>query len=389
MPERAATPAIGMSLLSVRPDQIGGAGTYIQELLAEFGRRQTVKVQVLANTAVMSEYHELERGGVSLRHVTSFALGQSRFSRVRAMAGAMMAPGRITRRGSGPIDIMHYPAAIALPRTKKPTILTLHDIQHHDLPQFFSRAMRTYRAIFYDREARRATIVITVSEHARSRLIDVLGLNPDHVVAIHHGIDHVSFRPEPNNDDVLLAPFDLPERFIIYPAALLPHKNHKALLEAFAKISIEDTSLVLCGPTLGHKEKILNLAISMGLGERVMHLGFVKRDVIPPLYRRAVALIFPSLYEGFGAPPLEAMACGCPVGSSNAGSLPEVCSGAALMFDPSSVDSIASAIEQVVTGDHARATLSRQGFARAGQFTWTRAADMHLHTYERAFNESD
>jgi glycosyltransferase involved in cell wall biosynthesis len=374
-----------MSLLSVQPSQIGGAGTYIQELLAEFGRRD-IDVQVLANSAVMSDYRELATERIAFHHVSSFALGTSNLSRLRATAGAMLAPSRLAALNLASANVMHYPAAVAVPQTKLPTVLTLHDIQHHDLPHFFSRSMRAYRAIFYDREARRATIVVTVSEHARSRLVDVLGLDPARVDVIYHGIDHTSFRPEPAEDDAILEPFDLPARFIVYPAAALLHKNHIALIEAFKRAGLTDISLVFCGPPFERKEELLAYAEGRGLGNRVLHLGFVDRQVIPALYRRATALIFPSLYEGFGAPPLEAMACGCPVGSSNAGSLPEVCGNAALMFDPESIDAMAGCIQEIVGNDTTRTTLRQRGLEHAKAFTWKRAADLHLEAYGRALD---
>ena len=125
-------------------------------------------------------------------------------------------------------------------------------------------------------------------------------------------------------------------------------------------------------------------AKSVGLGGRVHHLGYVEASDVPGLYRGAVAMVFPSLYEGFGAPPLEAMACGCPVASSTRGSLAEVVGDAALHLDPESVEEIADAIARVATDDRLRERLRELGLERARTFTWERAARRHAELYELA-----
>ncbi len=122
----------------------------------------------------------------------------------------------------------------------------------------------------------------------------------------------------------------------------------------------------------------------MGVGSRVHHLGYLDPDDVPALYRGALAMIFPSLYEGFGAPPLEAMACGCPVASSTRGSLAEVIGDAALTFDPESVEEIAASITRVVEDDSLRASLREAGLAQARAFTWEAAARRHCELYELA-----
>jgi glycosyltransferase involved in cell wall biosynthesis len=280
------------------------------------------------------------------------------------------------------LDLLHFPVTVPIPRTRLPHVVTLHDVQHHDLPEFFPRAERELRRLTYDRAAARATAVVTPSEYARRRIVEVLGIPAERVTAIHHGIDHERFRPEPGEDDErLLAPLEIERPFVLYPANLWPHKNHERLVEAFARLRHLDVELLLTGQTYGRLDPLLEHA--RAAGARVRHLGYLDLDAMPALYRAARALAFPSLYEGFGGPPLEAMASGCPVASSTRASLAEVVGDAALALDPDSVDSIADTLERVVTDEELRSRLRAAGFVRARAFSWRSSAERHQAIYER------
>jgi glycosyltransferase involved in cell wall biosynthesis len=255
--------------------------------------------------------------------------------------------------------------------------VTLHDLQHVELPEFFSRAERVYRRFAYEGAARRADVVVTPSRHARDMAVDRLGLDAERVVVAPHGVDHRRFFPAEAEAESARKPF------LIYPANLWPHKNHERLLEALARAE-SDLELVLTGNDYGRRDELLARAARLGIGERVGHLGFVQHDELPRLLREARAMIFPSLYEGFGQPPLEAMACGCAVASPVRGALAEVCAGAVLELDPLDVDSIAAAIDRLAADDELVASLGARGPERARAYTWARSAELHLGAYEQA-----
>jgi glycosyltransferase involved in cell wall biosynthesis len=203
-------------------------------------------------------------------------------------------------------------------------------------------------------------IVITISEHARETLLDKYGVDPSRVVAIPQGVDHER-----------LTPGDAPrEPFLLYPANPWRHKNHARLYEAFALVRRErpELRLVLTGGGHGSQPRPPGVVVR----------GLVPADELVSLYRRAAALVFPSLYEGFGAPPLEAMACGCPVACSNAGSLPEAVGEAARLFDPRSVEDIAAAITDVLDRPD---EWTERGLERAASFTWEASARAHEAIY--------
>jgi glycosyltransferase involved in cell wall biosynthesis len=299
---------------------------------------------------------------------------RSDLGRLLAMTYGMSVGPRL----DAPVDVLHYPLTVPVPRFDGPTVVTLHDLQHLELPGFFSRGERAFRRFAYEGAARRASVVVTPSAHARDMAAERVGVDPARVVVAPHGVDHSRFTPD--------GPEDGPERFVYYPANLWPHKNHARLIEALARAEDRSIELVLSGKPDG-AEKVLELASSLGVGERVTHLGYVAHEKVPALLRRARGMVFPSLFEGFGQPPLEAMACGCAVASSTRGALAEVCAGAVLELDPESVDSIAAAIDALASDDGLVSRLRAGGPERAREYTWARSAELHLGAYEQAVEQ--
>jgi glycosyltransferase involved in cell wall biosynthesis len=263
-------------------------------------------------------------------------------------------------------DVMHYPLTVPSPGSDAPTVVTLHDVQHRDLPEFFGPARRSFRRLAYDRAARSAAAVIVTSEFVRGRARDALDLDPSRIHVVPLAIDHTVFRPE----------IEEREPMILYPARGWPHKNHARLFQAYT--SLRETRpqlrLVLTGGGLERLEPV---------PEGVEILGEVSASQLASLYRRAACLVYPSLYEGFGIPPLEAMACGCPVAASNAGAIPEVCGDAAVLFDPTDVEAMAAAM---LEADARRDELSTLGLKRAAEFTWDETARRHEDVYRTALS---
>jgi glycosyltransferase involved in cell wall biosynthesis len=291
----------------------------------------------------------------------------------------------LARQFSKGLMAVQYPLIIPLPRVSLATVVNLHDVQHHDYPEHFSRAQLVWRRITYDDAARRSSLTLTLSQHARAKIIEHVGIEPDRVVAIGLAVDHARFRTEPAADEEeRLAGLGLPKRFLFYPASLWPHKNHTRLIESLARVADRDIHLVLSGATFKRLAPLITAAEANGVGDRVHHLGFITEPALPAVYRRAIALVFPSTYEGFGTPPIEAMACGCPVASSRAASLAEVCGEAALELDPYDIDQMAAALNRVVGDRQVRSTLRERGLKQAKQFSWASVADSHMTAYRRA-----
>jgi glycosyltransferase involved in cell wall biosynthesis len=345
-----------LSLLTLAPGKMGGSENVLMGLLGEYRRGHgPARVTAIANARAAARYGDL----VDVRTVRWYPAPEAGAGRALALVAGLAAPPFGVPDDA---DVVHYPFTVPIPRTKLPTVVTLHDVQHRDMPAFFSRAERAYRSVAYDRAALNATLVITPSEFSRGRIADVLGVDAGRVVAIPHGLDHERFRPDGPRAD------DMPERFLYYPANLWPHKNHERLLEAFSRVDT-DAHLILSGADYGR---------TLELPERVRHVGYVQPDRLPALYRSAAGVIYPSLYEGAGVPPLEAMACACPVAASRIPPIEEYCGDSVLYLEPEDVGSIARAIEGLLAGE------APDGRERAERYTWRAAAERHAEAYERA-----
>ena len=349
---------VGLPLLTLVPGISGGSETYARELCRALARVGVHEYEALVPTLAPDA-----GGGLPAVVAAGYPASTTTPGRLRAMGTAWMRRGGLKRYVER-ADVVHYPLTVPVPPAARPTVLTLLDVQHLDLPELFPRGERLFRRLAYDRAARSADHVVVISNWVKERVVERLGLDAARVHAIHLGVDHERFTPEPAAAR---------EPFLLYPARPWPHKNHARLFEAFARVRAErpDLTLVLTG--VGHDPS--------GLPDGVETRGGVSADELVALYRRASALVFPSLYEGFGLPPVEAMACGCPVATANAGSLPEVVGDAAVLFDPYRHESIAAGITEALDrGDE----LTRLGLARAAAFTWEATARAHDRVYEAA-----
>jgi glycosyltransferase involved in cell wall biosynthesis len=345
---------VGISLLTLVPGVVGGSETYARELVRALERVGELEYRVF-KPAIVED--------VPGTTVESYRASRSMRGRLFAMGRATVVPWRLRRELElDALDAIHFPLTVMLPRVKRPpAAVSLLDIQHLLFPEFFSRAELVYRWTVYGWSLRRARTVIAISEHVKETLVDKLGLEPERIEVIHLGLDHEVFRPNGAER----------RPFLLYPANPWPHKNHGRLFEAFARArrARPELRLVLTGTGL---ERLGTMP------EGVEVRGRVSRDELASLYRTASALVFPSLYEGFGQPPLEAMASGLPVAASRTGALPEVCGDAALYFEPTSVNEITEAILAVLERpEH----LVERGLLRAARFTWDATARRHDDVY--------
>lgn len=378
---------VGMSLLTQGADQFTGTASYVRGLLREFGGPAlAIDIHALCNEHALAVFRGCASPGVRLTGAAGFRIGSSQAARAGALAKSLIRPSRVTRQFAPEVSVVHYPLTLGVPWARDlPTVLSLHDVQHHDLPHHFSAATKLARRVFYDAPARRATLVVTLSEHSKRRIAATVGVDEARIVVIPLAADRARFRPQPGaRDDEVVAALALPARFIFYPATLWPHKNHLRLIEAFARMGDDELHLVLCGAPFGRLDEVMAAAAARGVGSRVRHLGFVSDTVLPAIYRRATALVFPTTYEGFGAPTIEAMASGCPVASSRAGPLAEICGGAAEVLEPDDPEQMAAVIEAITVDQQLRSRLRAAGLERAAQFSWAHSAEAHVEVYQRA-----
>ncbi len=314
-------------------------------------------------------------------------------SKSRRSLGDMLAMSRAAARAR--LDLLFFPATYSFFPVwgVRRVVVTMHDtlaLAHPDLvfPTWQGRVAWTLKE---HAAAHRADRILTVSEAAKRDLLAWFKLPEDRVRVVTEGPDDV-FGPRPigqESDAALLRYGVNPwSRFLLYVGGLSPHKNLPRLIEAFACSGLgrEGMTLVLVGDTGDvfhtHVPALRALIAELGLGESVVLTGFVPDDDLVFLYNRAEALVQPSLMEGFGLPPVEAMACGTPVVASFAGSLPEVIGDAGLFFDPTDVPAIAAALRQIVDQPALRADLAAKARQRAACFTWAASAQGMLDCFE-------
>ena len=262
------------------------------------------------------------------------------------------------------------------PLAVKRQICTMHDIIPVEHPEWFNARFAAWYRWLLPRLTHRVRHMIAVSQFTKDRIVERFGIHPDKITVVWNGVD-AQFRPRSTDEiaEVREALGIRSPRYLLSLGSLEPRKNVRRLLTAWSRLKRElpeDLSLVIVG-SKGALLVFKDAGITE-IPEGVHFTGYAKQEHLPALYSGALALVYPSLYEGFGLPPLEAMACGTPVITSNTTSLPEITAGAALLVDPMSEEAIAGAILQIIRDCELRDRLRTQSLAHASRLTWDMAA---------------
>ncbi len=285
---------------------------------------------------------------------------------------------------TGPLDIFHSTDFVLPPVRQARTILTVHDLTFMRLPHCAEAGLRAYLSRVVPRSIERADLVLADSQSTKNDLIELLGVPPDKIEVVYAGVES---RFRPMEGEVALQRvkrrYGLDFPFILSLGTLEPRKNFTGLIEAYALLKDKGLKLVIAGGKGWLYEEIFARVEELGLKDKVIFPGFVADEDLPALYNLARLFVFPSLYEGFGLPPLEAMACGTPVVTSDRPSLPEVVGEAGLMVEATDSQALAKAIERALTDEDLRQEMKEKGLKQAARFTWDAAAEKLLEVYRR------
>ncbi len=281
-------------------------------------------------------------------------------------------------------DILHATAFVAPLMPARPTILTIYDASFALFPQFFRGFNQTYLRLGTRWSARQARRIITISECTRRDVQRLYGVPADRIAVAYPGVDQALKPAEPAQVAAFRRAKNLPEKFLLYLGTLEPRKNLVLLIHAFAQFRREcpEAVLVLAGGIGWLAEELFNAIEADGVKDSVVLPGYIAAEEKALWYAAAAAFVYPSLYEGFGMPPLEAMACGTPVITSNAAALPEVVGEAGLMLAPDEVHDWAAAMQRLWMDAAYRADLAERGIQQARQFTWAATARRIVDTYQ-------
>jgi glycosyltransferase involved in cell wall biosynthesis len=328
-----------------------GSGVYANELLAELQKRDDVMVTTVAAPA----------GGGFVGTMRWLAAG--------------------ARQAVAPAQLVHCPAYVAPWRVGVPLVLTVHDTSTEKFPKDHPLEWRTYTRLVLPERARASARVITGTEFTRREIISDLGVKPERVVVTPYGVSErfarTTLHPRPGEQPLLL-----------FPGAPTRRKNLEVVLTAMAEAAetsvLKRARLAISGARAEQFPQHHALIESLGLAIRVEWRGKVPAEKMPDLISSADLVVYPSLYEGFGFPALEAMLAGTPVVASTAGCLPEVLGDGALLVDPNDVQAFTDAVEAALTHDELRNGLIELGRARAARYTWRRCADLTVEVYRSA-----
>lgn len=289
---------------------------------------------------------------------------------------------------AGHCDLFHGPS-FTLPPCRARALVTVHDLSYLRYAQGAHPALLAWLTAAVRRSVRRAYHVLADSHHTRRDLIELLGVPAARITVVGAGVDD-RFRPieDPQEQNRVRARYRLPERFVLGVSTLEPRKNFTGLIAAFEQLAARPLPgaplhLVIAGDKGWLYDDIFAAAATSLARERIHFIGFVRDDDLPALYSLAEVFAFPSHYEGFGIPVLEAMACGTPVVCANNSSLPEVAGDAALMIEATDIEGLAQAMQRLITDADLRQELRRRGLTQAGKFTWEAAAQRLLGVYDR------
>lgn len=288
-------------------------------------------------------------------------------------------------------DLWFCPFFNLEPRPVKiPSLITIPDIQHEYYPENFSKKELLSRKRYIQPSGEMATEIITISHFSKQCFIERLGLDPEKIHVVPLSADDSYSKPLEGGEGIIKK-FSLPGEYFLYPANGWPHKNHLTLLQGFSLYRTTCNTplhLVLTGSGLLGNPAVMDLLSHIQGKEFVHILGYVDHDDLPALYKNAKALVFPSLFEGFGIPLLEAMATGCPIISSDAASIPEVAGNAAFFFDPHDPRSICAAMHRIIDDHALRENLIRNGKKRVAHYSYDTIARRHLAIFASAFSKA-
>ena len=344
-----------------------GIGTYIRNLLRHLARLDSQTEFVLLCRP--EDRESLAVLGENFRPVPESSGNYS-------IAEQIKVPWALRREG---VTLFHAPHYVLPPLVQCRSVVTIHDAIHLMFPQYLpNQAALFYAKWSISQAARRATRVMTVSESSKRDILRFVDTEPSKIDVIYNAYDErFAIEPAEEEMDRVRERYQLEDQFVLYAGNVKPHKNLERLIDAFHLVrqqGLDHLKLVLIGDEISKYSSLRRAVHRYQLHKYVRFLGYMPEETLAVMYRLAGVFVFPSLYEGFGLPPLEAMASGTPVVTSNVSSLPEVAGDAAVLVDPYDPQAIADGIYRALTDEALRKQMILKGIARAGQFSWEQSA---------------
>ncbi|HVF11519.1 MAG TPA: glycosyltransferase family 1 protein [Actinomycetota bacterium] len=353
------------------PEEVGGSEPLLTNLALSMARKGT-DLTVFAVKGFASAYPEI----AAICEVVEVPWRRGQQAMRIAVEHSWL-PMQLARRK---IDIVHHGVGTTPFLKTIPEAVTIHDIQFRHYPKNFVMGKRMWLSVNVPHTLKRCRVICVPSLWVQNDLAEKFGVSEHKVAVVPFGSEDL-FGPDPASAEEIREEYRLERPFFFFPGRAYPHKNHKFLIKAFAPIA-HRADLIFTGPPWFTDGDIADAAGTVG--SAVRHLGRVPRRHLAGLYSAASALAYPTRFEGFGAPALEAMAQGCPVIASNVTAVPEVVGQAGILLDPDDTEAWTRAMTSLLDDPELKRNFSEAGRERAARFSWERAADLQLAAYERA-----
>lgn len=359
------------------PAEPVGAGVYIIEIIRALAAAENVELIVFAHPHGRRLIETMPLPGITWVEIPNRGTG------IRLAWEQAALPGLARRLQLDLLHSMHYTRPARLPCT---SVVTFHDLTFFLYPRLHTRVKRFYFPFMMRLSARKADAIIAVSESTRRDAIRILNIPAERVHTVHSGISPLFRRIE---DRAVLEDcrrrYHLPERFILYVGTVEPRKNLPLLIRAYATLlqEAQPPPLVIVGRNGWMYEEVYHLVEDLRLGEHIRFTGYLPGEDLPIVYNLAEIFVYPSWYEGFGFPPLEAMACGVPVITTAVSAMEESVGEAGLLTAPGDEAALTSAIRRLSDDPELRRSFSAKGRQRAAQFTWAHTARETLNVYRK------
>lgn len=373
---------VGFNALLLHP-QAGGIAVYMKNLIdGMLHARADWQPQIFLRAEAMKEY-----GFSSSKYIVPVSFAG--LCPVRRVLTEIFSWRRLLSQNC--IDLLHVPISYFVPAVSVPTIITVHDLRILHFPDSYRPLRRAFLRRMIPWSARRAAQIIAVSQFTKDELVTRLGVDPDKVTVIHSGIESHRFSAQfsEKEKEQVRQTYRLPEQFILTVGHLEPRKNYERLIEAFALLRRRGAqySLVIVGRENWLYQGIYDRVRRLGLSDAVHFTRFVEQADLILIYQMASLFVSPSIFEGFGFTPLEAMAAGIPVAVSNATSHPEVCGSAAEYFDPFNVKDMAEKMLRLIEDPRLAQSLVEEGRRNILRFSWERCCRETFQVYEECLKE--
>ncbi len=346
-----------------------GIGTYIRNLASCFDTQEGDTFTYFAAPEHAAEIRKTHRGETIVNRSGKYSAGELLSLSVQAHRAR--------------VSVYHAPHYTLPYCLSMRSVVTIHDVIHLRFPEYFSPLQRAYARFLISHACMAADAVIVDSEFSGKELRRYVACPAGKIHVIHLGVSG-SFTPGEGHSgpEEFTRKYRVGRRFLLYVGGLKRHKNVPCLLRAFAGLGSDpELQIVFIGERVDEDAALKSLCVQCGISGRVLSLGWIPEDDLIAAYRAAAVVVLPSLYEGFGFPVLEAMACGTPVIGSNAASIPEVIGDAGILFDPQSEQDLAGAIRSVLSDQSLRDSLRERGLQRAKLFSWDRCAERTINVY--------